>query len=120
VTSIKELMQKHIVAVSKSTTLDAAVKLMKQAHVSVVPVVDDGALSGILTLKEAECEGPSRKVGELNLRFIFVEQNDKPEKAASLMVSHKLNRLPVVSGSEGMRCVGIVTSTDIARHHKKG
>lgn len=117
--SIKGLMHKHVVAVSRSTSLGSAVKLMKKSRINVVPVLDGNELAGVLTLEEAEHGPAEKRVGELSLRMVFIELNDKPAHAAQLMVSRNIVRLPVVNGGGDMRCVGVVTSTEIARSHKR-
>ena len=120
---IKDLMEKHMVAVSRSASVGAAMRLMKRSHVTVLPVLDGTTLSGVLTMSEAERQaerwGETKDLGDMNLRLVFVELNDTPEKAAKTMVLHKLNRLPVVSTAAGMKCVGVISSTEIARSHKK-
>lgn len=116
-------MNRHIVAVSKVASVSAAIQLMKSARVSVLPVLDGKLLYGVLTMDEAERQlerwGDDRNVGSMRLRMAFAEVGDKPEKAAKLMVTNKLNRLPVVDTASGMKCVGVVSSTEIARKHKK-
>jgi len=120
---IRDLMQKHIVAVSRNTSVGAAMELMKRARVSVLPVLEGTTLAGVLTMSEAERQGDrwgeGKMVSDLNLRLLYVELSDKPDKAAKLMVTNKVNRLPVVNTSKDMKCVGVISSTEVARHHKK-
>jgi CBS domain-containing protein len=92
--------------------------LMKHAHVSVVPVLESGELVGVLTIDEAKGEPPDKKVGDLNLKILFVEVNDKMEKAAKVMVEENICRLPVVNCANDMKCLGIVNATEIVRKHK--
>ncbi len=115
---IRDLMDKHIVAVSKTTSVGLAMKLMRQAHVSVLPVLDDQKLLGVLTMNEMEHYSEIKRVGEVNLRMLFAEADDTAETAAKTMVIHKLNRLPVVNNKEDMKCIGIVSSTEIAKSYK--
>jgi CBS domain-containing protein len=117
--SMKGLMRRHIVAVCKDTSVGSAVKLMKRSHITVVPVVGNKDLVGVLTMEEAEKEPPEMKISDMKLRLVYVNEDDKPEAAARLMVEHNLCRLPVVDSDGEMRCIGVVTSTDIARSHKK-
>jgi CBS domain-containing protein len=117
--SIKGLMRKHMVAVSEDANVGSAIRMMKKARVTVVPVIGKEGLTGVLTMEEAEKEHPDMKLSDLNLRLLYVGINEKPEAAARIMVENNLCRLPVVDGSGDMRCVGVVTSTDIARSHKK-
>ena len=116
-------MDSHMVAVSKISSVSAAIELMKRSRVSLVPVLDGKRLFGVLTMKEAERQlerwGDERNVGSMRLRLLYAEEDDRAESAARMMVTHKLNRLPVVDSASGMKCVGIISSTDIARMHKK-
>lgn len=120
---VRDLMSKQIVAVSKSTSLGSAIRLMKRARVSMLPVLDGARLCSVLSRVEAERElerwGEEKKVSELRLRLLFADQLDKPERAARMMVANKITRLPVVNNALEMRCVGIISSTEIARSHKK-
>lgn len=115
--SISDLMHKEVVAVSRKASVDSALKLMKESRVSILPVIDEERLAGIISREDAEGK-EQMKVGELPLRRLFVELKDKPEKAASIMVQNKINRLPVVNNSLEMRCVGIVTSTEVTGEHR--
>jgi CBS domain-containing protein len=117
--SMKGLMRRHVVAVSKDTSVGSAIKLMRKSHITVVPVVGDDCLVGVLTLDEAEKEPVEKKMSEMKLRLLYVKVNDKPEAAAKIMVENNICRLPVVDDAGDMRCVGVVTSTDIARRHKR-
>jgi CBS domain-containing protein len=123
VAKVRDIMNKHIVAVSKITSVGTAIQLMKRSRVSVVPVLDGKVLFGVLTMDEAERQierwGDERNVGSMRLRLLFAEADDKPESAARLMVAHRLNRLPVVDSASSMHCIGIISSTEIARRHKK-
>jgi CBS domain-containing protein len=120
---VRELMSKQIVAVSKNASLGSAIKLMRRAHVSVLPVLEGTTLSGLIGMEEAEREqerwGNERKLSELRLRLLFAEELDEPERVAKLMVTNKISRLPVVNNAIEMKCVGIISSTEIARSHKK-
>lgn len=121
--SIKGIMHRHLIAVHNDASVSSAVKLMKQARISALPVLRSkgrtNELMGVLTREEAEREPLEKKVGEMKLHMLFVELNDKPDRAAKLMVENKISRLPVVNSTSDMRCVGVVTSTEIARNHKK-
>ena len=120
---VGDLMESRLIAVSRVSSLSTAIRLMRGARVTAIPVLDGRTLYGVLTLDEAERQlerwGDERNVGSMHLRKIFVEERDRPEKAAKIMVENKLNRLPVVDSIIEMRCVGVVSSTEIAQRHKK-
>jgi len=118
VESVSKIMDRHIVAASANASVGTAIKLMQNANVSVLPVLNGSKLVGIITQKEAEAEVPSKRLGDTRLRLVYVLENDPIEKAAELLVKNMLTRIPVVSDQTTMHCVGIVSATEIAKHHK--
>ncbi len=122
--SVGSVMQKHVVGLSKSTKIEAAVKLIERSSVSILPVIEGGKLIGLLTREEVEAVSSDiykeGKVGDIMVKsFKFVEQDDSIDDAASVMLENRLARLPVVNNRRDMKCVGIITSTDIVRSKKK-
>ncbi len=116
---VKEIMQTHIVAVNANASIGTAIKLMSNAHVPLLPVLNGSRLAGILTKEEAQAEPESKRIGSLQLRLLYVTENDPVEKAAKMMVDNSITRLPVVSEATTLHCVGVVTSTDIVKAHKE-
>lgn len=121
--SVGSVMQKHIVGVSKSTRVEAAVKLIERSSVFILPVMDGERLVGLLTRSEVDAlssdiykEG---KVGEIMIKdFKFVEEDADVDEAARVMLQNRLARLPVVNNKREMKCVGIISSTDIVKNRK--
>ncbi len=118
-TLVKDIMVKHMVAVSGKTSLGAALKLMNQARVSLLPVVESDRLIGVISRTEAEAYEGAKKAEEINLKLLFVEPRDDLDYAAKMMVENRVVRLPVVNNTDDMKCIGVVTSTEVASHHKK-
>ncbi len=115
--SVATIMHKHIVGVAVGTQLKTALRLMKLNRVSLVPVLKEGRLVGILTLKTAErklAEGNEPTAGEaMEAPFAYVPEDASIEEAAKALASNNITRLPIVNNRSEMRCVGIVTSTDV-------
>lgn len=115
--SVATIMHKHIVGVAVGTLLKTALRLMKLNRVSLVPVLKDGRLMGILTLRVAEKklqENEDASVGEaMEAPFAYVSMDSSIDEAARLLMSNGIARLPVVDNKKDMRCVGIITSTDV-------
>lgn len=137
-----EIMSKTVVAVTPETPLAQAVRLMIDARVSGVPVIDaEGRAVGMLTegdlLRRAETgtEGPapgwfakllmpgrlagqyiqthSRQVGEvMTPDVVTVEEGAPLEEVALLMQRHRIKRLPVARDG---KVVGVVSRADLAR-----
>jgi CBS domain-containing protein len=137
-----EIMSKTVVAVTPETPLAQAVRLMIDARVSGVPVIDaEGRAVGMLTegdlLRRAETgtEGPapgwfakllmpgrlagrhiqthSHQVGEvMTLDVVTVEEGAPLEEVRLLMQRHRIKRLPVARDG---KVVGVVSRADLAR-----
>ncbi|MDE1851863.1 MAG: CBS domain-containing protein [Candidatus Micrarchaeota archaeon] len=113
---ISDLMERHIVGVSRSAKIGSVLKLMQTSRVSVMPVLEDGHLVGMVTRKCIETDNGSHSViGDIMSKPIFVEENDSHDKAVKEMIGHGISRVPVVNNRKDMHCIGIITSTDIVR-----
>ncbi len=116
---IKDIMLKHVLAANINTSVGTAIKLMQNAQVAILPVLSGSRLAGIVTREQLEKEVQTKRLGDVRLELVFVTEDDTIEKAAKLMVENSLARLPVVSEASSMHCVGIITSTEIAKYHKE-
>ena len=137
---IREVMTADVVTVTPTTSLHDVAQLLADRRISGIPVVDDGGRCiGVVSeadilVKELGHPEPRRP-----LDWIFGDRHDPEElrrrsartageamsappiavgpdrpirMAADLMVSRRVNRLPVV---EAGRLVGIVTRADLVR-----
>ena len=93
-------------------------RIMRDTQVGAVLVVNDGALSGVVTDRDlvlrglAEGEGPDAPVGPLcSGDLVGVAADADVTQAEELMREHAVRRLPVVSDGE---VVGIVSMGDLA------
>lgn len=115
---VKELMSKHVVAVSVGTSAESAMKLMKSMHVTLMPVISDGKLRGVVFEKDfGEFDG-SETVSAIMRKPIFVEADSDQKEASKKMVENAAVRIPVVNNKKDMHCVGIISSTDIVKSLK--
>ena len=123
-------MQKDLVTVKQNDTLETALSLMREKNIRHLPVVEEGALLGIITagdlhraiLNSEKSSTPSKKVVKKHPAFslktkelmikdpIVISPDTDLEQAARLIHYHKIDGLPVV---EDGRIVGILTMTDI-------
>jgi CBS domain-containing protein len=136
----RELMSSPVVTVSPDTPLKEVAELMLSRRVSGLPVVDGGDhLVGIISesdflpkLEQAQradthpnllsrlthMAGPdhaleARSAGDLmTSRVIAAEPEAEVREVVHLMVTHKVNRVPIV---ERGHLVGIVTRADLLR-----
>lgn len=126
---VRDWMTADPVTVTSKTTLPEAHELMRQRRVRRLPVVDDGALVGIITLGDVREASPSDatslSIYELNYllsrltigrimtkHVVTVTSTTTIREAAGIMLLHKISGLPVMDGD---RLVGIITESDIFR-----
>lgn len=126
---VSDWMTPNPITIHPKTTLPEAHKLMKQAHIRRLPVVDHGKLVGIVTLGDVREASPSDasslSIYELNYLLskltveslmtrepITIAPDATMRTAARLMLDHKIGGLPVVDDG---RIVGIITESDIFR-----
>lgn len=138
---VKDVLTKEVVAVNADDTVQEALRLMVENHVSALPVVNGrdvcvGILSAtdLMGLTRDLNEGLSEMRGEFTPQSLIdqvaeqdfgrrrvhelmteVVETVGPEAtlaaAARAMLRHQVHRLPVVDGRQ--RLVGIISTTDI-------
>lgn len=127
---VGDIMSSPAICIDSHSTLPEASELMKQYSVRRLPVLDDKALVGIITLGDVRGALPS-EVTSLNrseLGFLMeqvkvervmrqpvitVSPETKLADAARLMVENRISGLPVLSGDGSV--IGLVTESDIFR-----
>jgi CBS domain-containing protein len=117
---IREVMTPSPETVEPGQAVAEAAKLMKQADVGMIPVVQEGQLSGTVTDRDivlrviAEGKSPaSTTVGEIaSGEVVTVDPEQELEEALELMAKHQVRRLPVV---ENGRLIGVLAQADVAR-----
>ncbi|AQT70649.1 MULTISPECIES: CBS domain-containing protein [Streptomyces] len=116
---VHEVMTRNPVALERGTSLAEAARVMRDAGIGDVLVVDQGRLCGILTDRDLVVRGMAedRDPAETSVQAICsaepvtVGPDDHVDEAVDLMRRHALRRLPVRNGSGEL--VGIVTLGDL-------
>ena len=118
---IRDIMTSNPSTVEPDKTVVDAARIMKQEDAGVVPVTENGRLTGMVTDRDiairvvAEGKDPQsttvQEVASKNLVTLDPEQ--ELDEALRLMAQHQVRRLPVVE--EDGRLVGIVAQADVAR-----
>ena len=115
---VRDIMTPAPVGVYYSQTIGETARIMRDTQVGAVLVVNDGALSGMVTDRDlvlrglAEGEGPDSPVGPLcSGDLVGVAADADLDQAEQLMREHAVRRLPVIN--EG-QVVGIVSMGDLA------
>jgi acetoin utilization protein AcuB len=109
-------MTKNPVVIGPDDFLSLAQERMKTGEFRGLPVVKEGKLIGIVTNRNL---GPhvgflekTKVNAAMSETLITVSPNEIVEKAAQLMLEHKIGGLPVVDGD---KLVGIITTSDLLR-----
>jgi CBS domain-containing protein len=117
-TTVGDIMTPAPVGVYYSQTIGETARIMRDTQVGSVLVVNDGALSGVVTDRDlvvrglAEGEGPDSPVGPLcSGELVGVAAGADVEQADRLMREHAVRRLPVIDDGQ---VVGIVSMGDLA------
>lgn len=127
---VKEWMTTDPITVTPDTSIMKASQIMKENNVRRLPVVDDkGKVVGIVTDRDLKEASPSKattldvhelyyllselKVKDIMSRkIITIKPDDTVEKAAVIMLEHKVTGLPVIDGEH---LVGVLSQGDVFR-----
>jgi IMP dehydrogenase len=106
------------VTIHPSATLSQALGLMKENHISGIPVVEpaSGKLTGILTNRDVRfASDPKQSVEELMTKenLVTVHEGVNREDAKRLLHQHRIEKLLVVD--DKFRCIGLITVKDIEK-----
>jgi tRNA nucleotidyltransferase (CCA-adding enzyme) len=116
----EQVMQRNVVSLLPTTTVEQAIRLLRELGFSGAPVVDrDGTLVGIISefaLLEIVYD-PSirtRPVSRFMTRDVLTVTEDTAlSDIATLFVRHRIRRVPVVRDGQ---LVGVVSRPDLLSH----
>lgn len=119
--TIRDAMTTDPRSVERSTSIVEVAQLMKSEDVGVIPVVDGGNLTGVVTDRDIVLrvvaegnEAQSVTVGDIaSSNLVTVDPQQDLDEALRLMAQHQVRRLPVVE--EDGRLVGMLAQADVAR-----
>lgn len=116
---IKSLMISDPITVTRNTSIEEAIEIMKTNSIRHLPVVDEEAmLEGFVTLADLKVGLIPSMVAGLSLADLMikdpitVEPNSDIEIAAQLIYKYKISGIPVVRKG---KLVGIITDSDLLR-----
>jgi CBS domain-containing membrane protein len=120
---VGEIMDRKLIAVSPTTTIRAAAKLISTTHVDTLPIIEDGKLTGIVydddilgySVEHDEEEMASISIEQLVRPPIFLESGMSARQAIRLAAAKKATRIPVVDNKNSMHCIGMISSTELLR-----
>jgi acetoin utilization protein AcuB len=109
-------MTPNPVTITHRDTLATAKTLMDAGGFRRLPVIDGGRLVGILTERDIRGHAGvlerTRVNAAMRTEVITATPADTVEKAARLMLKHKIGGLPVIADGQ---VAGIVTMTDVVK-----
>jgi CBS domain-containing protein len=117
---VERIMTRDVACCSPNDTLDRAVRLMADYDCGCVPVVEGGAIAGILTDRDACMAACNHndllsniRVGDVMSRHVRTcRASDEIASVERQMQVFKVRRIPVVDEHE--RVVGMVSLDDLA------
>jgi len=118
-------MVRDVVAIEPSASLAEAAKLMRQANVGILPVVEDGQVCGVITDRDLvvralalDADLGSTPVGECATGDPVVAHPDWDlDQAMETMARAKIGRLPVIDDDNQL--AGMVTLGSLALRARK-
>lgn len=125
---VKNWMTKDVITINADDSMSDATKMLKEHHISRVPVMKNGKLVGIVTdrdLKRASAsDASSLEIHELLFLLSKIKAKDimtknpitvpmdfTVEETAEILMKNKISGVPVVD--EKKQVVGIITQNDI-------
>jgi CBS domain-containing protein len=108
---VRSFMTPDVVSVEIPGNRDDVLKILKRTGISGVPVLKEGKLVGIITRKDMLRKAEETQLGLLMTRNpVTIRPDATLAEAASLIIGHKVRRLPVV---EDKALVGILSVADL-------
>jgi len=112
--TVAEIMVKPVVTAAPTTPVGVARRLLRQARIRHLPVLDGGLLSGIVSDRDLrDVASETVPLGEIMTRTVFVLSPDTSvRRAVRLFRERRFGAMPVLEGRE---LVGIVSVVDVLR-----
>jgi CBS domain-containing protein len=117
--TIADVMTKSVISVDVSITINEAAKMMEDAKVGAVIVMENNTPVGIVTDRDfavkvvAHAYNITAPVKQIMSSPLFsINSDESVRTAADLMHDNGIRKLPVIDGEN---IVGIITATDIVK-----
>lgn len=115
--TVADVMTKSVISVDASMTINETAKMMEDAKVGAVIVMENNTPVGIITDRDFavkvaahayEISTPIKQI--MSSPLLSINSDESVRNAADLMHERKVRKLPVISDD---KVVGIITATDI-------
>ena len=115
---VRDIMQKKVITIELQKTVQNAVVILKEKHISFVVVVKDSKPVGVISerdiVRKVVAENVDPKSTQLEVimskNFKWVEPNASIESAVQKMLNNNIRRLVVL---EDENLAGVITQTDL-------
>lgn len=116
---VSEIMKKNVISIDSSMTVQDAAKMMDDASIGAIVVLEKGMAVGIITerdiVRRIVSKGRPLSTGvkeAMSSPLIVINPDDTVWELAQLMKTRKIHRVPAVKDN---RLVGMVTTSDVVR-----
>ena len=117
---VKDVMIADVLTIDSSATLLEAARQMRDANIGMLPVMENGALRGIITDRDLVVRAMSRdaRASEINVSEVlsepprYAEPDWEIDDAMAEMARQQVGRLPVID--DAGEIVGVVTLSSLA------
>lgn len=116
---VHDIMKKNVISIDSSMTVQDAAKMMDDAGIGAIVVLENGIAIGIITERDlarriiAKGKPLTTNVKDaMSSPLIVVNPDDSVWEVAQLMKTRKIHRIPAVKNNS---LVGMVTTSDIIR-----
>jgi CBS domain-containing protein len=116
---VRDVMKKSVISIDSSMTVKDAAKMMDDASIGAIVVIENGIAIGIITERDltrriiAKGKPLTTNVKDvMSSPLVLINPDDSIWEAAQLMKSRQIHRVPAVKDN---RLVGIVTTSDIVK-----
>ncbi len=109
------------ITIKRGKTVKDALDIMKEYHIGGIPVVDDdNKLVGIVTNRDLRFQSDGNRLIDdimTSEKLIVTHQQTDLENASSILLEHKIEKLPVVDSENHL--LGLITYKDITKAKDK-
>ena len=115
--AVKDIMTKSVISVDSSATINDAAKMMEDAKVGAIVVMEDNNPVGVVTDRDFAVKvcahaysiaEPVRKI--MSSPLISITPDETVWMVADLMYTRGIRKIPVIDND---KVIGIITSTDL-------
>jgi signal-transduction protein with cAMP-binding, CBS, and nucleotidyltransferase domain len=116
---VRDVMKKNVISIDSSMSIQDAAKMMDDASIGAIVVLENGVVVGIITERDMTRRVIAKgKPYTINVKevmsspVVVVNPDDSVWGAAQLMKTRRIHRMPAVQNN---MLVGIITTSDIVK-----